>query len=128
LLETLVVEVIERAGGDESGALQAGGRGFESPHVHHFYLVKLMFLAIGRAACLFGFTCVVPLAGHLAGPFWRSPLRFWGPWQVPKRCIELHTAQQGQEVRRPRLILSAIDVPGARCRSAMASPPPRFMI
>jgi hypothetical protein len=33
-LETLVVEVIERVGGDESGALQAGGRRFEPCHVH----------------------------------------------------------------------------------------------
>jgi hypothetical protein len=29
--------VIERAGGDESGALQAGGHRFDPGHVHHIF-------------------------------------------------------------------------------------------
>jgi len=39
MLETLVVKILSGIVGAEVGALQAGGRGFESPHVHQQFHV-----------------------------------------------------------------------------------------
>ena len=54
LVGMLVVEVIERVGGHESGALQAGSRGFESPHVPQILLTAKDLLnssAISSSRC-----------------------------------------------------------------------------